>query len=195
MPITQTAGPVFAGHPLLHGLARNWWLILLRGIAAVVLGVLAFVWPAITFVTLLLLFGIYALADGVLALAAAIMGTSPTPSWWLAIVGVAGLTAGVLTFLRPDIASVALLIVIAAWAFVSGLMQIIGAIELRKEIDNEWLLIISGIFSIIFAAILLIQPVLGTLALIFSLGCFAIGYGILLIAFAFRLKRHTSATA
>ncbi len=116
MPMTQTAGPVFGDHPLLHGLARHWWLFLLRGIAAVVLGVLAFAWPAITFVTLLLLFGIYALADGVLALAAAIMGTGTAPRWWLAIVGIAGLGAGVMTFLRPDIATTVLLIVIAAWA-------------------------------------------------------------------------------
>jgi uncharacterized membrane protein HdeD (DUF308 family) len=110
------------------------------------------------------------------------------------IVGIAGLPLFI-TFTRPALALTALLIVIAAWAFASGVMQIIGAIQLRKEIENEWLLIISGIFSILFAAILLFQPGIGTLALIFTLGAYAVAYGLVLIAFAIRLKGHKHAEA
>ena len=173
MTTTHSAQASLGGHPLLHGLARNWWVFLLRGLAAIAFGVLAFVWPAITLATLVLLFGIYAFADGILA-----------------IVGLAGIAAGVMTFVRPDIAAAALLIVIAAWALAAGLMEIIGAIQLRKEIDNEWLLILSGIFSMIFGAILLFRPGLGTLALIYTIGSFAIAYGVLLIAFSVRLRPH-----
>jgi len=191
MTTTHSARASFGAHPLLHGLARNWWVFLLRGIAAIALGMLAFVWPAITLATLVLLFGIYALADGVLAIVGAVNGRTPMPRWWLGIVGLAGIAAGVMTFVRPDIAAVALLIVIAAWALAAGLMEVIGAIQLRKEIDNEWLLILSGILSMIFGAILLFRPGLGTLALIYTIGSFAIAYGVLLIAFSVRLKRHS----
>lgn len=191
MTSSHSARPAYEPHPLLDSLARNWWAFLLRGVLAIVVGVLAFVWPAVTLASLVLAFGIYALADGVLAIAAAITGHTPMPRWWLAIVGIAGIAAGALTFARPAYAATALLFVIAAWAIASGAMQIVGAIQLRKEIDDEWLLIISGIFSIVFGAILLTRPALGTLALIFTLGAFAIGYGIMLIAFSFRLKPHS----
>jgi uncharacterized membrane protein HdeD (DUF308 family) len=195
MSSSYEARPMFAARPLLHALAQNWWVFLLRGLSAVVLGVLTFVWPAVTFATLVLLFGAYALIDGVLAVIAAVTGHTVTPRWWLAIVGIAGIAAGLLTFARPDLAAAALLLVIAVWAFASGAMQIIGAIQLRKEIDNEWLLILSGLLSIIFGAILLLRPAVATLALILTIGTFAILYGLLLIAFAIRLKGHKHAEA
>ena len=112
-----TTGPFFAG-PLLHGLAQNWWVFLIRGILAVVIGVLAFVWPGITLVSLVLLFGIYAAADGILAIASAITGHTPMPRWWLAIVGIAGLAAAFMAFTRPGLTLAVLLVVIAAWAIV-----------------------------------------------------------------------------
>jgi len=189
-----TTGPLFTG-PLLHGLAQNWWVFLLRGILAIVIGILAFVWPGVTLVSLVLLFGIYAAADGILAIASAIAGHTPMPRWWLAIVGVAGLAAAFMAFTRPGFTLAVLIVVIAAWAIVSGIMQIIGAIQLRKEIDNEWFLILSGIASVIFGGILLFRPGLGTLALIFTLGTFAVIEGLLLIAFSIRLKGSTHAEA
>ena len=189
-----TTGPLFTG-PLLHGLAQNWWVFLLRGILAIVIGVLAFVWPGITLVSLVLLFGIYAAADGILAIASAITGHTPMPRWWLAIVGIAGLVAAFLAFTRPGFTLAVLLVVIAAWAIVSGIMQIIGAIQLRKEIDNEWFLILSGIAAVFFGAILLFRPGVGTLALIFTLGTFAVIEGLLLIGLSIRLKGHSHAEA
>src|SRR5687767_8754379 len=114
-----TTGPLFTG-PLLHGLAQNWWVFLLRGILAIVIGILAFVWPGVTLVSLVLLFGIYAAADGILAIASAITGHTPMPRWWLAIVGVAGLAAAFMAFTRPGFTLAVLIVVIAAWAIVSG---------------------------------------------------------------------------
>jgi uncharacterized membrane protein HdeD (DUF308 family) len=187
-----TTGPFFGG-PLLHGLAQNWWIFLLRGILAIVIGVLAFVWPGITLISLVLLFGIYAAADGILAIASAITGHTPMPRWWLAIVGIAGLVAAFMAFTQPGLTLAVLLIVIAVWAIIFGIMEIIGAIQLRKEIDNEWFLILSGVAAVIFGGILLLRPGLGTLALIFTFGTFAVIEGLLLIGFAIRLRGHTHA--
>ena len=178
---------------LLHALAKNWWLILLRGICAILFGVLAFAWPGVTLVTLVVLYGAFALADGVLAVAAAITGGSAAPRWWLAIVGLAGIAAGLLTFLWPGVTALVLLVFIAIWAIVTGVLQIVGAIQLRKEIDNEWLLIVGGVLSVLFGLAVLVRPGAGALALIFVIGAFAIAYGIILVAFAFRLRRHSHA--
>src|SRR5688572_30382519 len=127
--------PAPAGAPILPTLARYWWLVLLRGIAAIVFGVLSFIWPGITLVTLILFWGAFTLVDGVLSLAHAFMGGKMGSRWWLALVGVAGIAAGVLTFIWPGITALVLLAFIAAWAIVLGIFQIIGAIRLRKEID------------------------------------------------------------
>jgi uncharacterized membrane protein HdeD (DUF308 family) len=190
MASTHSVGTVLHAHPLFHALARNWWVFLLRGLSAVALGVLAFVWPGLTFVTLVLVFGIYALADGVLAIIGAVTGHTQLPRWWLLVVGLAGLAAGAVTLARPGLAAAALLLVIGAWAIASGVMQVIGAIQLRKEIQNEWLLILGGIASVIFGAIIFLQPVLGGLALIYTIGIYALVEGALLIAFSFRLRNR-----
>src|SRR5215510_13950510 len=126
------------GATLLHSLSQYWWLILLRGILAIVFGVLAFVWPGITLLTLVLFWGAFALVDGVLALAHAVMGGGMGSRWWLALVGVAGIATGILTFMWPGLTALLLLFFIASWAIVIGVFEIIGAIRLRKEIDNEW---------------------------------------------------------
>lgn len=186
-------GPAGFGRPvLLHALAENWWLLLLRGIAAVVFGVLAFVWPGLTLLTLILLWGIYALVDGALALGTAIFGkaTHLAPRWWLAVVGVASLIAGVLAFVWPGITAAVLLLFIACWAIVTGIMQIWGAIQLRKEIAGEWLLILSGLLSIAFGIILIAQPGAGALAVVWMIGLFAILIGCDYIALSLRLRKH-----
>jgi uncharacterized membrane protein HdeD (DUF308 family) len=195
MQSSQTIGSGAAPRLLLHALARNWWLILLRGIVAILFGVLAFLWPGVTLVTLVVLYGAFALVDGVLAIVAAITGGAPAPRWWLAIVGLAGIAAGVLTFLWPGITALVLLVFIATWAIATGLLQIIGAIKLRKEIDNEWMLIASGVLSVLFGVAVLARPGAGALALIFVIGAYAIFYGILLVLFSLRLRKHSHAEA
>src|SRR6201993_5520459 len=190
--MTHVASPPVPGL-LLHALAKHWWVMLLRGICAILFGVLTFVWPGITLLTLVLLYGAYALADGVLALAEAVMGGAPAPRWWLALVGLLGIAVGILTFAWPGITALVLLLFIAGWAIATGIMQIIGAIRLRKEIDHEWLLIAGGVLSVIFGVVLVAQPGAGALALILVIGAYAIAYGVLLVAFSLRLRRHTHA--
>ena len=176
---------------LLHGLAKNWWLLLLRGIAAIVFGILAFAWPGITLLSLVILYGAYALVDGVLSVAAAIGGGGgAAPRWWLVVVGLLGIAAGLLTFFWPQITALVLLMFIGAWALIHGVFEIIGAIRLRKEIDNEWMLILSGALSVLFGAAMLIMPGAGALALIWVIGAYSIIFGILFVGFAFRLKKH-----
>lgn len=185
-----------AGPLLSHALARNWWKFLLRGAAAMVFGVLAFAWPGATILALVLLWGAYALVDGCFALWAAITGGGSTsPRWWLAIVGVAGIAAGLITFFWPGVTKLALLWVIAAWAIVVGFMQIIGAVRLRKEIDGEWLLALSGLLAIAFGAFIFAQPIVGALGAVWALGLLAIAEGISLVALGFRLRRHKAAVS
>src|SRR5262245_55366687 len=167
MTSTHATSPALAPHPLLDALAKNWWLILLRGIAAILFGVLAFLWPGVTLLTLVLFYGIFAIVDGVLSIAAAVMGGAPMPRWWLALVGLLGLVVGALTLAWPGITALVLLLFIAAWAIVSGVMQIIGAIQLRKEIDDEWWLIACGVLSVLFGIGIAVFPGTGALALIF----------------------------
>jgi uncharacterized membrane protein HdeD (DUF308 family) len=186
------------GHPrvapvLLHALAKNWWLLLLRGIAAIVFGALALVWPGLTLLTLILFYGAFVLTDGVIATIAAIVGAAPAGRWWLALVGILGIATGVLTFMWPGMTALVLLFVMAGWAIAIGAAQIIGAIRLRKEIDNEWFLILSGVISVLFGVGVLLMPGAGALALVWLIGIYAIIAGALYIGLAFRLKKHTHA--
>jgi uncharacterized membrane protein HdeD (DUF308 family) len=188
----QTATTVpLPGRPLLHALAKCWWLLLLRGIAAIIFGVLAFVWPGLTLVTLVLLYGAFALVDGILSLVAAFTGgAKPVPTWWLVVVGLLGIAAGIVTFLWPGITAILLVIFIGAWALVHGIFEIIGAIQLRKEIDNEWMLILGGIVSVLFGAVILISPGAGALGLIWAIAAYSIVFGIMFVALALRLRSH-----
>ena len=178
------------GAPILPVLAKCWWLILLRGIVAILFGILSFVWPGVTLLTLILFYGAFALADGVLALIHAVMGGNVGSRWWLVLVGIAGIAAGLVTFLMPGVTALVLLIFIACWAITLGIFQIIGAIRLRKEIDNEWSIGLSGALSVLFGIVLLVAPGAGAVGLIWVIGAYAIVFGILLVMAAFKLKKH-----
>ena len=186
----QSVQPPLAGF-MLDALARNWWLILLRGICAVIFGVLTFVWPGITLLTLIAFYGAFALIDGALAIWAAITGGEMASRWWLLIVGLLGVAAGLITLMMPGVTALVLLFFIAFWAIATGVMQIVGAIRLRKEIDNEWMLIAGGALSILFGLILLVQPGAGALGLLFVIGAYAVIYGVILIAFSLKLRAHS----
>ena len=188
-----SSSPAPSGSPLAQTLARYWWLILLRGIAAIIFGVLAFIWPGITLVTLVLFWGAFTLVDGILALAHAIMGGNVASRWWLALIGVLGIIVGLLTFLMPGVTALVLLVFIAAWAIVLGVFQIVGAIRLRKEIDNEWTLGLSGALSVLFGIVLLIAPGAGALGLIWAIAAYAIVFGVLMVMAALKLKKHQTA--
>ena len=179
---------------LLTQFGRAWWLLALRGVAAVVFGVLAFIWPGVTILALVILWGAYALADGILALIAAFrVREGGKPMWALLLIGVLGVAAGIVTFLWPGITALALLMLIAAWAFVMGIFQIIAAIRLRKEIAHEWLLGLSGVLSVVFGVLMVLSPGAGALAVLWVIAAYSIVFGALLIFLGFRLKAHAAA--
>jgi len=191
---TVTQSDMAPGRPMLHMLAKAWWLVLLRGIAGIVFGVLAFMWPGLTLITLVLFYGAYALVDGVLALIAAFTGgTKPVPTWWLVVVGLLGIVAGLVTFLYPGITALVLIFFIGGWSIAHGVFEIVGAIKLRKEIDNEWWLILAGALSVIFGLIVLVAPGAGALALIWVIAAYSIVFGVLLVGLSLRLRKHRHA--
>jgi uncharacterized membrane protein HdeD (DUF308 family) len=172
-------------------LARNWWVLALRGLCAIIFGILAFVWPGITLGALVLLYGAYALVDGILSIIAAVSKRegSGLPWWALLLQGLLGIAAGIVTFAWPGITALFLLFLIAAWAIVTGIFAIIAAIRLRKEIQGEFWLALSGILSVVFGVLLFVRPGAGALTVVWLIGSYAIFFGILLLVLAFRLKR------
>jgi len=169
----------------------SWWLLALRGVAAVAFGVLAFVWPGITLLTLVFLFGAYALVNGILSLVAAFKAPKGTANKGsLIFLGLLSIAAGLFTFLIPGITALGLVILIAAWAIANGVTEIVAAIKLRKVITNEWLLVLAGVASIVFGILLLLQPGVGALALIWWIGAWAIFMGVLLIILAFKIRHQ-----
>jgi uncharacterized membrane protein HdeD (DUF308 family) len=175
---------------LLRLLSDNWWVVLLRGIAAVLFGCIAFFWPGLTLAALVILFGAYSLIDGVLALAAAFRHQVPAPRWWLVLSGLLGLAAGIATFAYPGLTAVVLLVFVAISFLIRGVLDIIGAIQLRKEIQNEWLLILSGLVYGLFGFVMLTRPAAGALAYIWMIATAAVIFGVLLIGLSFRLRHH-----
>ena len=173
---------------MLSVFARNWWLIVLRGVCAIVFGLLALVWPGVTLATLVLLWGFYAFADGVLAFSAAFSGRGDAPWWALTLEGLVGILAAVAAFIYPGITAIVLLYVIAIWAIVTGIIEIVGAIQLRKEIEGELWLGLAGFGSLLFGVLLIARPGLGALAVVWMIGFYALIFGVLLVALGFRAK-------
>ena len=174
---------------LLATLKRHWWVPVLRGIAAIIFGIMAFVYPGLTVAVLVLLFGAWVLVDGIFRVIGAIGHRSSDPDWgWQLVIGILGIIIGFLTFHAPAITALALVIYIAAWALMIGATEIVVAIRLRREIKGEWFLILMGVVSIIFAIMLLWNPLPGALALVWLIGSYAIVFGVLGIIFGFRLR-------
>ena len=172
-------------------LARNWWSLALRGVLAILFGIVAWVWPEITLTSLVLLFGAYLLVDGVVNIVAAVRGRTAEPRWFPVVMGIAEIIIGLVTLLWPGVTAIALVYLIAAWAVTMGAFAIFAAIALRRDIHGEWVLAVSGILSILFGLIIGILPGAGAIALIWLIGTFAIVDGILLLILAFRLRNWT----
>ncbi|HEX5962620.1 MAG TPA: HdeD family acid-resistance protein [Gemmatimonadales bacterium] len=169
-------------------LARNWWVVLIRGLIGILFGLVTFFAPAISLAALVIVFGAYAFADGVFAIISAVRRRG-TDRWWLLLLeGVVGIAAGVVTLLWPGITALALLYLIAAWALVTGALEIAAAIRLRKAITGEWLLALSGVVSIALGVMLALFPGPGALALVIWIGAYAFVFGALLIGLSFRLR-------
>jgi len=178
---------------VLSVLHANWWVLALRGLAAVLFGLLTFLLPGLTLLVLVTWFGIYCLVNGLLTLLTAFRRNRSQPRWWaLALEGVASLLAGIATLAWPGITWVVLLALAALWAIVTGGLQVATAIRLRQQITGEWALIVSGLLSIIFGVLLWLAPLTGTLVLSWWLGAYAFAFGIMLSVLAFRLRRAAS---
>jgi len=176
-------------------LARNWWMLLLNGLGAVVFGVMAFGWPRLTLQVLVVLFGCYCLADGFSALGSS-FPKGETKTWWsMLFVGLTSVIAGVTAVLWPGLTALVLLVIIAVWAILRGGLEIMAALALRRTIPHAWLLVVSGVISILFGGFLLVRPGAGALAAIWIIGSFAVARGLLLIVFSLRLRARQPSAA
>jgi len=170
-------------------LSRDWWIYVLRGILAVVFGLLALAWPGITIGVLVILFGVYAIFEGVLALSAAFRNRRRGPWWMLLLEGIVGLGVGICAFIWPGLTAVVLLVFIGIWALLTGILEIAAAVQLRRQIKGEWMLGFTGVLSILIGLVFLISPGAGALAFVWLIGIYAILFGILLTALGFKTRK------
>jgi len=178
---------------MLETMKRNWWLMVLRGVWAVLFGLMAFAWPRLTGEVLVLLFGVFALANGIFTLGLGFRAPAGMPGKGrLVVLGLLGAAAGLLTFLYPGVTALTLLWVIGFWAIFTGALEIAAAVALRKELSNEWLLIVSGILSVIFGGLVIARPGAGALSIVWLIGSYAILYGAMLLMIAFKLRSLVS---
>ena len=173
-------------------LARNWWAFLIRGLAGVVFGVLAFLWPGETLLVLAILLGAYALVDGVFALVAAFSHAGASHRGWLIFEGTLGVILGVLIWLYPLYSAALFVYLIAFWAIATGVVEIIAGIRFRNVIADEILYILAGIASIVFGILVLRNPAAGAIAVVWLIASYAIVFGLLQVALSFRLKALAS---
>jgi uncharacterized membrane protein HdeD (DUF308 family) len=174
---------------MLSSLTRHWWVTVLRGLIAIAFGAAAFIWPGVTLEILIVLFGAYALVDGLATLLLGVLGIGSNERWWAAVAsGVVGILAGVATFAQPAATALALVYVMAAWALVTGGLQIVAAIRLRELISDEWLLGLGGALSILFGILVLTAPAAGVLTLVFLFGYSTISAGLAQVGLGLRLR-------
>lgn len=170
-------------------LSNTWWVLFLRGLVAILFGLMAWFQPGISLAALIILFGIYSLADGVLGVWTAISGRKENEHWWaLLLWGLVGVGIGVLTLTAPGITTVALMFYIAIWAISSGVLQVVTAIRLRREIKGEWLLILAGMASVLFGVLLVAQPLAGAVTLLWLIATYAIIFGVIMVVLAFKAR-------
>jgi uncharacterized membrane protein HdeD (DUF308 family) len=180
---------------MLDMLAKNWRLVALRGVLSIIFGIALLLFPPLVITTMVLFFGAYAFIDGLTAITTAVLHRTQ-PRWWLLLLeGVIGVVAGVLVFLYPTFAAINavffVLYIVAFWSIFTGVTQIVQAIQLRKEIEGEFWLGLSGALSVVFGIFLVIAPGPGVLALITIIAAYAIVFGVMLLFLAFRLRGHS----
>jgi uncharacterized membrane protein HdeD (DUF308 family) len=174
---------------MLEVMGRNWWMLLVRGVAAVLFGIAVLVWPDIALTVLVLLWGAYALVDGGFAIVMGVQGRTHYRDWWVTVLeGVVSIIAGIVALLWPGVTAVAMLYVVAAWAIITGVLEIVAAIQLRKEISGEFWLGLGGVLSVGLGVLLAVYPGAGMVSLLVVLGIYAIVFGVALIILSFRVR-------
>lgn len=177
----------------LNYMERNWWVLLVRGISAIVFGLCAFVWPGLTAATLVLLFGVYMLMDGLFAVAESVRYQNQLTHWWVWLLdGLLSVLVGVLVLFMPGATALALLILIGVWAIIGGALRVVAAIQIRKEVEGEWLLALGGALSILFGIVVIMQPVAGLISLVWLIGSWGLVLGVVFIMLAFRLRKASA---
>jgi uncharacterized membrane protein HdeD (DUF308 family) len=177
-------------------LTRSWWLLALQGVVAIAFGVLAILWPGITLLWLVALFAAYALVQGGAAIFASIRGRRSDSKWWVVLLlGIVSVAAGVLAIFYPAITALMLILLMGANALVTGALQLVVAVLLRRQITHEWLLVASGVISIVFGALVMLFPAGGALAMVWLVSFYAVLTGVLLLALAFRARSWRNALA
>jgi uncharacterized membrane protein HdeD (DUF308 family) len=170
-------------------LVNNWWAPVIRGLVAILLGIITLAWPGITLGALVLLFGAYAFIDGMFSIIGAWRASKAHERWGVLVLeGIAGIIAAVVTFVWPAITGLALVFIVAAWAIVTGILELLAAVRLRKYIKGEWLLILGGVASVAFGILLMLSPLLGALVLAIWLGVYALIFGAMLLGLGLRLR-------
>jgi uncharacterized membrane protein HdeD (DUF308 family) len=171
-------------------LANNWWLVAIRGVLAILFGIIAFAMPGVTMLSLVLVFAAYSLVDGIFGIVMAIRGATRGERWvWLLINGVLGIAAGAIAILWPGITILAYVFLVAAWALVGGILMLISAARLKIDHGRVWL-VLAGIASLIFGILLGISPLIGALVLTLWAGAHALVLGVTLLILAWRLREH-----
>src|SRR5258708_11237033 len=159
-------------------ISAKWWSFVVRGLLAFVFGILAFIMPGPTLLGLVLLFGIYSIADGIFNIMGAFTVEREQTRWWVLLIeGIVSIAAGVIAFVLPGLTALALLFLIAAWAIVTGVLEIAAAIRLRRHIKGEWLLALAGVLSVVFGVLIALRPGVGALAIVWWIGAYAIAFG------------------
>ena len=170
-------------------MVRHWWALVLRGVVAVIFGIVVIIWPGIALASLVLLVGAYMFVDGIFAIAGSLTHREQYKHWWLTLIeGIIGVIAGIVAFVYPGLTALTLLIVIGVWAILTGIFEIIAATRLREVVHDEWLLLISGILSILFGLFVVFFPGAGALAILGIIAAYAIIFGVLMIILGFRLR-------
>jgi uncharacterized membrane protein HdeD (DUF308 family) len=171
-------------------LAQNWWLVALRGVVGILFGIVALLFPGSTMLSLVILFSAYMLVDGAFAIASAVRAARRHERWgWLTLEGIVNIITGILAFLWPGLTILAFVLLIAAWAIVSGALMLAAAFRLKVD-HGRWWLVLGGVVSLVYGVLLILTPLIGALVLTWWLGAYALVFGVVLLVLAFRLRSH-----
>lgn len=174
-------------------ISQNWWMLALRGVLAILFGLVALFLPGIALLAFIVVFAVYALVDGVVAVIVAIRERGSVARWgWVFVEGLLSIVAGILAFAYPGVTALVLLYIVAAWAVLTGMMEIVAAVALREYLSREWALVIAGILSILFGILLFVRPGVGLLSILWLVGIYSLLFGVLFIIRAFQLRSWAS---